>query len=379
MCDLTSRRRSWFVALTLVAAATSPRPAHAQSTGELRIRLLAATRHGQILKDSVKALHEMRTLEFPSDSLATGELKFRFLKSNVGADLQATLQAAGTHAMSVADSMFGDAVRGIAGTTSILATRSRSRFGQFSTVDMVTLELADGGGRSTLIRAPVTQRKLEDGILDLLGTMATARVPSNVIQWAGGWVPSRRLTHETWEDAAIDLASSNAAIARTCYSGSVPACESALGLTDVHDALSEWYAPEGWRVLVSSWKPPKDAYSVIADRAECIEKKATQVCERLARSRPVPIPLTFATRSTLFGLALERGGRPAYSRLVGAKGTPLQMLSTAAGVSPDSLIREWRTRVLAATPKSASPSPVEATVFIAWTLIFGFVAGRRRP
>jgi hypothetical protein len=209
--------------------------------------------------------------------------------------------------------------------------------------------------------------------------MATARAPALAIQWAGGWVPSRRTTHADYEDAAIDLASSNAAIARTCYSGSVPACESALGLTDVHDALSEWYAPEGWRVLVSSWKPPKDAYSVIADRAECIEKKATQVCERLARSRPVPIPLTFATRSTLLGLALERGGRPAYSRLVGAKGTPLQMLSTAAGVSPDSLIREWRTRVLAATPKSTSPSPVEATVFIAWTLIFGFVAGRRRP
>src|ERR1039458_3826952 len=147
MCDLASHRRSWLIALTLVAAATSPRPAHAQSTGELRVRLLAATRRSQILKDSVKALHEMRTLEFPSDSLAVGELKFRFLKSNVGADLQASLQAAGTHAMSLADSMFGDAVRGIAGTTSILATRSRWRFGQFSTVDMVPLHLAASGGR----------------------------------------------------------------------------------------------------------------------------------------------------------------------------------------------------------------------------------------
>src|ERR1035437_9888757 len=379
MCDLASRCRRWLTALILVAAATSPRPARAQSTGELRIRLLAAARRGQILKDSVKALHEMRTLEFPPDSLAAGELKFRFLKSNVGADLQASLQAAGTHAMSVADSMFGDAVRGIAGTTSILATRSPSRFGQFSTVDMVTLELADGSGRSTLIRAPVTQRKLEDGILDLLGTMATARVPANVIQWGGEWVPSRRLTHETWEDAAIDLASSNAAIARTCYSGSVPACESALGLTDVHDALSEWYAPEGWRILVSSWKPPKDAYSVIADRVECLEKKGMAVCERLARSRPVPIRLTFATRATLLGLALERGGRSAYSRLVEAKGTPLEMLAITAGVTPDSLIREWRRRVLAASPKSASPSPVEATGFITWTLISGFAASRRRP
>src|ERR1019366_10158924 len=112
--------------------------------------------------------------------------------------------AAGTHTMSVADSILGDDVNGIAGTTPILATRSHSQFGRFSTMDMVTLELADGGGRSTTVRAPVTVRKLEDGILDLLGTMATARAPAITIQWAGGWVPSRRTTRESFEDAAID-------------------------------------------------------------------------------------------------------------------------------------------------------------------------------
>jgi hypothetical protein len=367
------------VIAALVATAIPPLPAQAQSVDQLRTRLVAASRLGRLLRDSAKTLHDMRLRELPPDSLTAGPLSFHFLKSNFGSDLQASLRAAGTHTMSVADSMFGDDVNRIAGTTPILATRSHSRFGRFSTMDMVTLELADGGGRSTTVRAPVTVRKLEDGILDLLGTMATARAPAIAIQWAGGWVPSRRTTRESFEDAAIDLASSNAAVARTCYTGSVPACESALGLTSVHDTLSEWYAPEGWRILVSNWKPPKDAYSVIADRVECLEKKVMVVCERLARSRPVPIPLSFATRATLLGLALERGGRSAYSRLVEARGTPLQMLAITAGVTPDSLIREWRRRALAASPKSASPSPVEATVFIAWTLIFGFAASRRRP
>ena len=384
MCDRASPTRGRLVGAALViavfVAAAIPRlPAQAQSVDQLRTRLVAASRLGKLLKDSAKTLHDMRLRELPPDSLTAGPLSFHFLKSNFGADLQASLRSAGTHTMSVADSMFGDDVNGIAGTTPILATRSHSRFGRFSTMDMVTLELADGGGRSTTVRAPVTVRKLEDGILDLLGTMATARAPAITIQWAGGWVPSRRTTRESFEDAAIDLASSNAAVARTCYAGSVPACESALGLTRVHDALSEWYAPEGWRILVNSWKPPKEAYSVIADRVECLEKKVMAVCERLARSRPVPIPLSFATRATLLGLALERGGRSAYSRLVEAKGTPLEMLAITAGVTPDSLIREWRRRVLAASPKSASPSPVEATVFITWTLIFGFAASRRRP
>ena len=104
-----------------------------------------------------------------------------------------------------------------------------------------------------------------------------------------------------------------------------------------------------------------------------------EVCERLSRTRPIPIPLQFGARQTLFGLALERGGRTAYSRLAAAKGTPLQILSTISGVSADSLIREWRARVAAAAPKSPSPSVEEAAVFVGWTLLFGFAATRRRP
>jgi hypothetical protein len=379
MCDRAARFRRWLAASALAAAALSPCPAHAQSADQLRTRLLAAARRANTLSDSLRALHKLRARELPPDSLAAGELRFRFLKSNFGADLQASLQSAATHSMAIADSMFGDAVHGIVGAAPITATRSHSSVGQFASLDMVRLEIADGGGRSTLIRAPVTQREIEDGILDLIGTMATAQAPAIATAWAGGWVPSRHLTRESWADAAIDLASSNAAIARTCYAGSVPACESALGLTVVRDSLAEWYTPEGWRVLVSTWRPPKDAFSVIAERAECLEKKANAVCERLARSRPVPIPLNFTTRSSLLGLALERGGRDAYSRLAGAEGTPLQILAAAAGVAPDSLVREWRSRVLAAAPKSAGPSVTEATVFVAWTLIFAFAAGRRRP
>jgi hypothetical protein len=379
MSDRAPTLRTCLAALLLAATVAAPRPAGAQSVAQLRTRLLATSRRSAVFKDSLKILHELRSTDLPADSLAAGPLKFRFLKSNFGTGLQAMLQAAATHAMSVADSMFGDAVHDVAAGAPILATRANTKYGQLATVDIVTLELADGGGRTTLSRAPVTQRKLEEAILDLLGTMATRRVPAQVLRWGGEWIPSRRLTSEIRENAAVDLASSSSIVARTCYSGSVPACESALGLTDVHDALTEWYSPEGWRALVSTWKPLKTEYSIIADRAECLEKKVTAVCERLSRGRPVPYPLSVSTRQTLLGLALELGGRPAYARLTSAKGTPLEILSAVAGVAPDSLIREWRTRVMAASPKSASPSPSQAAVFAAWIVVFGFAAGRRRP
>jgi hypothetical protein len=379
MCELASLSRRWVIAFAVVAAVTAPHAAAAQSVEQLQRRLVAASKRGQQLKDSVTELHQMKSRDLPADSLVVGDLKFRFVRTNLGKNLEADLQTAAAKTLATADSVFGSELPRIAGEAPILATRARSPFGELTRVDMVNLVIANGGGRATLVRAPITQRKLEEAMLDLLGTMATSHVPANVIGWGGEWVPSRPLTRELWENAAIDMASSNAAIARTCYAGSLPACESALALTLIHDPLTEWYTPEGWRVLVASWKPPKDAYLVIADRAECLEKKISARCEVLARGRSVPIPLTFATRSTLLALAFQRGGRDAYSRMLGAKGTTLQILAATAGVTSDSLLHEWRSRVIAASPKSTSPSPLEATVFIAWIALFGVAAGRRRP
>ena len=104
-----------------------------------------------------------------------------------------------------------------------------------------------------------------------------------------------------------------------------------------------------------------------------------ETCKRLARSLRIPIPLNMWTRSTLFDLAIERGGRSAYTRLRDAQGTPLEVLATVAGVGPAVLVNDWRTHVLAAVPHSAVPSGSETTVLIAWTLVFGFAATRRRP
>jgi hypothetical protein len=379
MCKLASRSRRVLIALALATAVVAPRAGTAQSVEQLKRRLVASARRGLLLKDSLAELHEMKSRDLPADSLVVGDLTFRFVRANLGKDLEADLQAAAATALGVADSVLGSQLHRIASEAPILATRSRVRFGEFTRVGLVTLEIANGGGRSTTLRAPVTVRKLAEGILDLLGTMATSHVPASVIGWGGQWVPSRPLTPDLWEDAAIDMASSNAAVARTCYAGSQPACESALALTILRDSLTDWYTPEGWRVIVASWKPPNDAYAVIADRIECLEKNVHASCERLARSRTVPIPLTFATRSTLIGLAFQRGGRDAYSRMLAAKGTTLQILAATAGVTPDSLMHEWRSRVVAASPKSSRPSPLEATVFVAWIALFGVAAGRRRP
>jgi len=55
------------------------------------------------------------------------------------------------------------------------------------------------------------------------------------------------------------------------------------------------------------------------------------------------------------------------------------VLSIAAGVGADSLIGEWRSRVLASTPPSSAPTPLDAALFVGWTVAFGIAATRKRP
>ena len=387
MSDRRSHVSILIAGVALVMAMTAS-GGHAQSVAQTRPdglqrlhdRLISTARLSNALRDSAAYFRSRRWTTLPPDSLAAGPLRIRFAGKTLGADLEATLREAAIGAAAVADSTLGDAAATFLGDAPIVASRDswQSR-GWVPGFDIMVLELANGGGRTTIIRAPITRRRVEDAILDLIGTMATAHLLENAVQWGGEWIPAQGMTRERWEDAAVDLASSNAAIARTCHAGSIPACESALGLTKVGDPLMDWYTPAGWRVLISEWHPAKEDFVAIGARAECVEKKIDSVCLRLSRARPVPIPLSFATRSTLFATALKRGGRPAFARLMSAKGTPLEVLSIAAGVSADSLVSEWRSRVLASTPRSSLPTPLDAVLFVGWTLALGAAATRKRP
>lgn len=365
------------VALMIAVAATVPQTVHAQAA-QYRARLVSALRTRKVVLDSLDTLRARRAIDLPPDSLTSGVVRVRYAKANLGPDLEATLRSAVRRAAAIADAQFGDARLDEPGAVIVVNRVQRVQLSSL-TFDVVQVELPGRTGRISLVRAPVTQRKLADELLDMVGTIATEGVPADVSKWAGFWAPSRPLVADDWQAAALDLATSSSSVARTCYSGSVAGCESALGLTPVHDPLTEWYTPEGWRALVSSWDPPAGDPVLSAAHAECVEKKVMATCERLARSRQVPVPLNMATRSTLFNLAIARGGRSAYARLRGATGTPLQVLSSVAGVPPEVLVDDWRTRTLAAVPHAARPSAAETTALVAWTVIFGFAATLRRP
>ena len=364
-------------ALVLAAA---PYVARAQQSAEDRLasHLIATVRVHDAINDSLSELREANRRILPPDSMRAGALRLFYKKGNLDPALAAVLTTAAEHAASAADSTFGDDLASFALQRPIVVT---ALAGRWSIGTYAVLEIAAGGARSVQIRPPLTERKFEDAITDLTGTMATAGwvTSTNVASWDGQWVPPRHTTHDEWEEAAINLATSTAAVARSCYAGSIAACDAALGLTPSKDPLTDWYTPDGWRVLVGSWHPPKDAFEILRDRARCVDARDDAACERVARTRPVPIPLSYATRATLLATAFEIGGRSAYHRLVTAKGTPGDGLALAAGVSTDSLVTAWRARVLTAAPSSSAPTIPEAALFAGWCAIFGVVAARRRP
>lgn len=358
-------------------AALVPRAAGAQSAAQYRARLGTTLRDRRVLLDSLDTLRARRAVDFPPDSMTSGVVRVRYSRANLGPDLETTLRAAVQRAGAIAATQFGDAQLQGAGSVIVVNRVQRTVISSLS-FDLLQVELPGTEGRLSTLRAPLTQANLSDELLEMIGTLATNGIPANVSRWAGYWAPSHPLTTDEWQAAALDLATSSSSVARTCYSGSVAGCESALGLTPVHDALVEWYTPEGWRALVGSWDPPAGDPILAAEHAECVEKKVMETCQRLARMRQVPVPLNMSTRSTLFGLALAHGGRSGYTRLRAATGTPLEALSTVAGVPPDVLIDDWRTHALAAVPHSVRPSAADTSALLAWTVLFGFAATRRR-
>jgi hypothetical protein len=374
----TAAHKLAVVASAVAMAAIAPHALGAQSTAQFRARLLSTLHERRIVLDSLDTLRARRAIDLPPDSVTNGIVRVRYAKANLGADLEATVRAAVQRASVIAERQIGDAHLTGAGSVIVVNRVQRPPLGSLR-FDVVQVELPGPNGRISVVGYPVTQRKLTDELLDMIGTLATDGVPADVIKWAGFWAPSRPLTADDWRAAALDLTTSNSSVARTCFSGSLTGCESALGLTVVHDPLVEWYTPEGWRALVSSWDPPVGDPVLAAAHAECVEKKVVETCKRLAGSRQVPVPLNMNTRSTLFNLAIARGGRSAYARLREATGTPLEVLAKVAGVTPAALVDDWRTRALAAVPYSALPSAGDTTALVAWTVLFGFAATRRRP
>ncbi len=370
-------RRPVFVAIATIACA-SARTASAQDLQKLSARVLAAHRAADVARDSVQAIVDsIRSAALPSDSLLAGGFIVRFAPGTLSSSTRAAIERGGSKAWLRIQEGLGDGAARVGQRLPIIVAQQAAPMRiQRATVSFTLKGAATSG---VWFPVPLSANQAEGGLVDLAGTIASLDEPNALKKFAGEWVPAAPLAHDRWEESAIDLATADAAVARDCWAGSIARCESALGLTDVTDPLTEWYSKSDLRVLVSRLpvpgNEPADRKSM---RLRCLTGAAPELCELLEREHPTPRPVVLDSRRTLIGLALELGGPKAYDRMIAASGTAMEVLATTAGMSADDLVSKWRVRTLAASPDRVRPHVFEATTLIAWTLLFAAFA-RRRP
>lgn len=373
MCD--ARRAVASLALVALAAQTTG----AQDLNKIGARLLAAEHSVNAAHDSIQALAQReRGKEVPYDSIVAGSLTLRFRSKDFTPSAQAMLVRVANKTWIQMHAALGDAADRVVRRAPVVVDQ-RAWLSRLAP-HIIEFHFPGILGRSHAFTTPMSDAQAENAVTDLVGSEAAADEPLALQHYGASWLPAAGLGDLNWNRAAIDLATTNSAVTRDCYAGSITRCKSALGLTEVVDPLVEWYSPADWRVMVSGiHSPPGETAGRRASIDACLSGDAPKECEMLVRERPIPRPLEIDTRHTLIGLALEVGGPKAFDRMTVAAGTPAEILAATSGLGVDDLVARWRLRVLAATPESVRPRVLEATTMIVWILLFGFVAQRKRP
>lgn len=216
-------------------------------------------------------------------------------------------------------------------------------------------------------------------LTDLLVTRAPLPAPdSRLERWLGGSPTPILQPRRARADVYVQLVTAYSTAARRCYLGDITSCRVAFSLLDSPDVALRWYATaDERRAIVTRY---------LADMARGTTERAFRdctggddaACTELLQTQPpegLPQPLTTNARVTLVDLVLRLGGRDAYHRLVADSTVAIPArLATAARLPLDSVLRTWRTEILAARPPQVVLTGARLPTALVWALIFAALA-----
>jgi len=176
----------------------------------------------------------------------------------------------------------------------------------------------------------------------------------------------------------MELATKPWAVVRACYDGDLDACRRALAIATTPDSVAFRFTPAERRHLVEqamqNWRerPP--------GMARCIDAAVDSACIDLFRRFPQYLnqePLSAVARATLLRTAVALGGAGWYARLLSTSGPDyLARLSIVAGTPPETLLAEWRARIMSAKLQRMTLSRLSGWVAFLWAAIFAVAATR---
>ena len=216
--------------------------------------------------------------------------------------------------------------------------------------------------------------------LDLLThfLISSARIgdpDAQLRHWLGDVVRPALDTSTGLAKLYTDLVTSPFGVAHDCFLGDVGSCRSALNLDQDAGALTRRYrTPEDRRLLMSLVQSHFDDAAGKSGTTDCLSG-ADASCIELLHTLPsgaLAPPLPPAARQSLVQLAVLSGGREAYQRLAGSAGrTVSERLSLTAAEPVDSLLRQWRARVIRHRPEPVAVPFGVVGAGLGWIVIFG--------
>jgi hypothetical protein len=217
---------------------------------------------------------------------------------------------------------------------------------------------------------------------DVLWANVPLELDGMLTAWLGG--PGLRLwshPERQRESAYLELVTAPSTAARRCFMGDMQSCRAVLDIGGASDPLDRWYPSAGERRALAAGLFVDYVHGgATAGALRACFAGADSVCSDLLRSLPpgtLARPLGYPGRDALLKLALQLGGRDAFTRLAADSAAPLaDRLQAAAGVSTDSLVAQWRASVLASRPAPVTLPAFAWWVAIGWTAVFAGCALR---
>lgn len=368
-----------------VAAARAQSPARGASdmarrneavAAQLRSRLRATAANADRLKARLEVLEDSVQRERVVDSIRSGPVVAIMRSDSLPADIRQRLAAGVELAWARMREHVGPNSAFVAAHP-VEATWRRDPFG-WRQVTMLTM--VESRGISRYLFGDPSPDEVAVAIVEMYSGIAGELGPESIRRWTRHQaIAVVRNSPRDWERVADALATSEATVARRCDLGELSQCITALELDagSSADRLHAWYSPGDMAALSSGASSRDSATRALFRR--CATTRTTAVCEAAMQHINVPTPVPTPTRAALVAFAVERGGDGAFDRLLAAKAPAAEALAQVSGIPIEQLVAEWQRRAAEAHTPRSLPSLLSTAGALAWMLLFGAVAVRRRP
>ncbi|HTS88122.1 MAG TPA: hypothetical protein VMG41_06480 [Gemmatimonadales bacterium] len=198
-------------------------------------------------------------------------------------------------------------------------------------------------------------------------------------EWLGGRLGPSLNPGSDLEATYLDLVTTPFQVDRSCYRGGLAACRIALGLEDSASAVETYMTERERRDVASRVVVPGTTEEGTSPGFRACIAGVDSACIAIIHATPpraLPRPLGSVARGVLVRLALAQGGRGAYDRLLSGSGGPVGQLSAASEIPLDSLLAQWRRRVLSARPTPVTLPHYGVLLGVGWILVLGLCASR---